>query len=79
RDVHRQWAIKEGKPEKVIDRIVDGRMKEFYSQVCLIEQPYIKDEEETIQDLIHGVVGRLGEKMSVARFIRFRVGETAGD
>ena len=79
RDVHRQWAIKEGKPEKVIDRIVDGRMKEFYSQVCLLEQPYIKDEEQTIQDLVYGMVGKLGEKMSVARFIRFRVGETASD
>ena len=78
-EVHRQWAIKEGKPEKVLDRIVDGRMKEFYSQVCLLEQPYIKDEEQTIQDLIYGAVGKLGEKMSVARFVRFRVGETAGD
>ena len=79
RDVHRQWAIKEGKPEKVIDRIVDGRMKEFYSQVCLLEQPYIKDEEQTIHDLVYGMVGKLGEKMSIARFIRFRVGETASD
>ena len=79
REVHRQWAIKEGKPEKVIDRIVEGRMKEFYSQACLLEQPFIKDEEQTIQDLIYGAVGKLGEKMSVARFVRFRVGETAGD
>ena len=79
RDVHRQWAIKEGKPEKVIDRIVDGRMKEFYSQACLLEQPFIKDEEQTIQDLVNNVVAKLGEKTEVARFIRFRVGETAGD
>jgi len=79
RDVHRQWAIKEGKPEKVIDRIVNGRMKEFYSQACLLEQPFIKDEEQTIQDLINNVVAKLGEKTEVARFIRFRVGETAGD
>ena len=79
RDVHRQWAIKEGKPEKVIDRIVEGRMKEFYSQTCLLEQPFIKDEEQTIQDLVNNVVAKLGEKTEVARFIRFRVGETAGD
>ncbi len=76
REVHKQWAIKEGKPEQVIDRIVEGRMKEFYSRVCLLEQPFIKDEEQTIQDLIHGVIGKVGEKIEVARFIRYRVGET---
>ncbi len=79
RDIHRQWAIKEGKPENIIDRIVDGRMKEFYSRVCLLEQPFIKDEEVTVQDLINNVVATLGEKTSVARFVRFRVGEMARD
>jgi len=76
RDVHKQWAIKQGKPEHVIERIVDGQMKEFYSRVCLTEQAYIKDEEQTIQDLINAVVAKLGEKIEVARFIRYRVGET---
>ncbi len=76
REVHNQWAVKQGKPEHVVDRIVDGRMKEFYSRVCLIEQAYIKDEEQTIQDLINGVVAKLGEKIEVARFVRYRVGET---
>ncbi|MCL5104603.1 MAG: translation elongation factor Ts [Armatimonadetes bacterium] len=78
REVHRQWAIKEGKPENIIDRIIEGRMKEFYSRVCLLEQPYIKDEDLTVQDLINNVVAKLGEKTSVARFVRFRVGETNG-
>jgi len=77
REIHRQWAIKEGKPAQVIDRIVEGRMKEFYSRVCLLEQPFIKDEEMTIQDLIHSVIGKVGEKIEVARFVRYRVGETA--
>jgi len=76
REVHRQWAIKQGKPEHVIERIVDGQMKEFYSRVCLVEQAYIKDEEQTIQDLVNGVVAKLGEKIEVARFVRYRVGET---
>jgi elongation factor Ts len=76
REIHKQWAIKEGKPEKVIDRIVEGRMKEFYSRVCLLEQPFIKDEDHTIQDVIHAVVAKLGEKISIARFVRYRVGET---
>jgi elongation factor Ts len=79
REVHKQWAIKEGKPENVLDRIVEGRMKEFYSRVCLLEQPFIKDEDHTIQDVIHTVVAKLGEKISIARFIRYRVGEMVRD
>lgn len=79
REVHRQWAVSEGKPENVIDRIVEGRMKEFYSRVVLMEQPYIKDEEQTIQDLVNGVMGKVGEKISVARYVRYRVGETVSD
>ena len=79
REVHRQWAIKEGKPEKIIDRIVEGRMKDFYSKVCLLEQPFIKDEELTIQNLIDNVGKKLGEKVSIARSVRYRVGETAGE
>lgn len=79
REVHRQWAIKEGKPEQVIDRIVEGRMKDFYSKSCLLEQAYIKDEEQTIQDLVNSVTSKVGEKISVAGFVRFRVGETAGE
>lgn len=79
REVHKQWAIKEGKPENIIDRIIEGRMKEFYSQSCLLEQPFIKNEEQTIQDLINGVIAKLGEKIAVARFVRLQVGESAGE
>ena len=76
REIHKQWAIKEGKPENVLDRIVEGRMKDFYSRICLLEQPFVKDEAQSIQDVIHGVVAKLGEKISIARYIRYRVGET---
>jgi elongation factor Ts len=76
RDIHKAWAIKEGKPENVLDRIIEGRMKEFFSRVCLLEQPFVKDETQTIQDVIHGVVAKLGEKISIARYVRYRVGET---
>lgn len=79
RDIHRQWAIKEGKPENVIDRIVEGRMKDFYSKACLLEQPFIKDEELTIQALADNASKKVGEPVSVARYIRYRVGETSGD
>ena len=79
REIHKQWAIKEGKPENVIDRIVEGRMKDFYSRVCLLEQPFIKDEELTIQKLIDNTSKTVGEPVSVGEFIRYRVGETSVD
>jgi elongation factor Ts len=79
RDIHKQWAIKEGKPENVIDRIVEGRMKDFHSRVCLLEQAFIKDEELTIQNLIDSAAKKVGEPVTVNRFVRYRVGETAGD
>ena len=79
REVHKQWAIKEGKPENVIDRIVDGRMKDFFSKVCLLEQPFIKDEELTIQKLIDTAAKKVGEAVTVGEFVRYRVGETSGD
>ena len=79
REVHKTWAIKEGKPANVIDRIVEGRMKDFYSRVCLLEQAFIKDEEQTIQSLINNVAKQTGATVSVARYVRYRVGESAGD
>jgi len=77
RDVHRQWAIKEGKPENIIDRIVDGRMKEFYSRACLLEQTFIKDEDQTIGDLIKSTAAKTGESPAVGGYVRYRVGETS--
>lgn len=79
RDIHRQWAIKEGKPEKVIDRIVDGRMTEFYSRTCLMEQAFIKDEDQTIQKLVDTTAAKAGGKIAVAEVVRFGVGEMAGE
>ncbi|NLN75717.1 MAG: elongation factor Ts [Armatimonadetes bacterium] len=79
REIHRQWAIKEGKPEKVIDRIVDGRMNDFFSKVCLLEQAFIKDDDLKIQDLVANAAKAVGERVSIAKFVRYRVGETTGD
>lgn len=76
REIHRQWAIKEGKPEKILDRIIDGKMKEFYSRVCLLEQPNIKDQDQTIGEMIKLASKDAGEEVCVARFVRFRVGES---
>jgi len=79
RAVHRQWALNEGKPEQVIDRIVEGRMKEFYGRVCLMEQAYIKDQDMTITDLVKSVAGKTGDEIAIAGYVRFQVGETAGE
>ncbi|MDO8683157.1 MAG: translation elongation factor Ts [Armatimonadota bacterium] len=74
-EVNRQWAINEGKPEAALDKIVTGRMEKFYAQVCLLDQAFIRDEDKTVQDIINDVMGKLGEKIVLSRFIRYRVGE----
>jgi elongation factor Ts len=75
REVHRQWAIKEGKPEKAIDNIVTGRMERFFEDVCLLDQPFIRDSDVKIGDLLNEAIGKLGEKIVIQRFVRYRVGE----
>ena len=76
REVNRQWAINEGKPEAALEKIVTGRMEKFFGQACLLDQAFIKDEEKTINDIISEVMGKLGEKIVVGRFARFVVGES---
>jgi len=73
--IHRQWAINEGKPEQALDKIVAGRIEKYYAEVCLLDQAFIRDGEKTIQDVINDVMGKLGEKIVLRRFVRFRVGE----
>ncbi|CEP69008.1 Translation elongation factor EFTs/EF1B [Moorella glycerini] len=68
-------ALNEGKPEKVIDKIVAGRLEKFFQDNCLLEQPFIKDMDRTVQDLINEAVAKLGEKIVVRRFVRYEVGE----
>jgi elongation factor Ts len=75
-EVNRQWAIKEGKPEAALDKIVSGRIEKFYAQVCLLDQAFIREEDKTVNDVITEIMGKLGEKIAVRRFVRFRVGES---
>ena len=69
--------IAEGKPEKVAEKIVEGRMGKFYEEICLLEQPFIKENSTTVSELINQKSNKLGGPISVARFSRFKVGETA--
>lgn len=77
RDIQRGRALQEGKPEKMVDKIVEGRMNKFYEEVCLYDQPFIRENSTTVGDLIKTVIAKLGENISVSRFVRFKVGEAA--
>lgn len=68
-------ARNEGKPEKIIEKMVAGRIDKFYKEVCLLEQPYIKGEDESVADLIKQAIAEIGENISVRRFVRYEMGE----
>jgi elongation factor Ts len=76
KEIARARAITEGKPEKVLDRIVEGRLAKFYEEVCLLEQPFVKENTLSIGQLIKTKIAKLGENISVSRFTRFKVGDT---
>ena len=75
KEIYQAQARDAKKPEKIIDRIVDGKLEKFYGEVCLLEQPFVKDPDITVQDLLNGLIGKLGEKVEIRRFTRFQVGE----
>jgi len=75
KDIFRNQALAEGKPEKIVDKIVEGRVNKFYSANCLYEQPYIKDDSMTVEDLVKSKIATIKENISVRRFVRFQVGE----
>jgi len=76
REVHRQWAIKEGKPEQALDKIVTGRMEKFYAQACLMDQAFFRDQDVTVNEVVKEVMGKLGEKIKVGKFVRYCVGQS---
>ena len=75
RAAFRAQALEEGKPEHILDRIVEGKLNKFYEQTCLMEQPFVKDEDKTIKDLVEDVLAKLGEKLVLRRFVRYELGE----
>jgi elongation factor Ts len=75
REIYRGQALESGKPEKVVEKIVEGKMERFYSEVCLLEQAFIKDPDRKVSDTINDAVTRLGEKIEVRRFTRYHLGE----
>jgi elongation factor Ts len=75
KEIYAQQARNEGKPEKIIEKIVSGKLEKFYSEACLMEQPFIKDNDRTINDVLTAVIAKLGENIRIRRFVRFRLGE----
>jgi elongation factor Ts len=74
RDIFRKRALEEGKPEHIVDRIVEGRLNKFFEQTCLMEQPFVKNEDKSIEDLINESITAFGENVVVGRFARYEVG-----
>ncbi len=77
REIARDQALKSGKPAPVVEKIVEGKMEKFYAETCLMEQPFVKDPDKTVGQLVGESVGRIGENIQVRRFARFVLGETA--
>jgi elongation factor Ts len=75
KEIYRAQAAATGKPAQVVEKIVEGKMAKFYEEVCLYQQPFIKEQTVTIEQLVAGVIGKLGENISVRRFARFKVGD----
>jgi len=73
----RKRALEEGKPENIVDRIVDGRLEKFYEEVCLLRQPYIRDDKKSVVQLLQEMIATTGEKISIRRFARWTVGQEA--
>src|SRR5258708_2766303 len=74
REIQKARVIAEGKPEKMADKIVEGRLNKYFEEVCLYEQPFIKENTTTVADLIKSKIAKLGENITISRFVRFKVG-----
>ena len=79
RSIYRRQSEQEGKPEKVIDRIVQGRINKFLSEICLLEQRFVKDPDRSVGDLLGDVAKEVGEEIVVVDFRRFKLGEVGGE
>lgn len=75
KEILRVQAKNEGKPEAIIEKMVEGRIKKYYSDVCLLEQPFVKDQDKTIQQVVNEAILSIGEKISIRRFTRYEMGE----
>jgi elongation factor Ts len=76
KEIYKKQALESGKPEKILDKIAEGKLEKFYQEVCLIEQSYIKNPDITAKELLEELIVKMGEKIIINRFVRFQLGET---
>ncbi|MBN2569149.1 MAG: elongation factor Ts, partial [Deltaproteobacteria bacterium] len=76
REIYRSQALAEGKPEKIMDRIIEGKLSKYYEEVCLLNQKFVKDTDVTVGTLVSSMIAKTGENIVVRRFARFQLGET---
>ena len=75
KEILRVQALNEGKPEKIVDKMVEGRIQKYFKEVCLLEQPFVKDPDKSVQDLVTEKIAKIGENITVRRFVRYEMGE----
>lgn len=75
REIYKEQALSQNKPEKILERIVDGKMVKFYQENCLLEQAFVKDPQKTVKDYLTETIARIGENINISRFVRFQLGE----
>ncbi|RMG59376.1 MAG: translation elongation factor Ts [Deltaproteobacteria bacterium] len=79
KEIYREQARQAGKPEKIIEKIVEGKISKFFEEACLMEQDFIKDPDKKVKDVVTEAIAKLGENIVVRRFVRFALGETSGN
>lgn len=75
KEILKQQALNEGKPENIVEKMVEGRIEKFYKEICLLEQPFVKDPDQTIEKLVKEQIAKIGENINIRRFARFELGE----
>ena len=76
KEIYRAQALEMGKPENVVDKIVEGKVNKFYEENCLLNQPYVRDTDMSIADLLNEMIAKIGENISIKRFVRYQIGES---
>jgi elongation factor Ts len=76
KEIYRAQALESGKPEKVVDKIVEGKLAKFFKESCLLNQPYVRDPDITVADMLNDAIAKIGENITVRRFTRFQIGES---
>ena len=75
KQIYRQQALNEGKPEKILDKIIEGKLEKYFAEACLLEQTFVKDNDRTIKDILTDIISKVGENITIKRFARFMLGE----